>query len=100
MSRKNRIWQALATIVLLEHLGEKNIDLNIDRVTLIEPSEIALKRASLHVKHFTPEVRMRTVLKDMDSLEATDVNSLDESVKIHLFSNILDVEAYFYAAFG
>ncbi len=86
--------QALATIVLLEYLGEKNIDLNIDRVTLIEPSEIALKRASLHVKHFAPEVRMRTVLKDMDSLEATDVNSLDESVKIHLFSNILDVEAY------
>lgn len=86
--------QALATIVLLEYLGEKNIDLNIDRVTLIEPSEIALKRASLHVKHFTPEIRMRTVLKDMDSLEATDVNSLDESVNIHLFSNILDVEAY------
>jgi len=86
--------QALATIVLLEYLGEKNIDLNIDRVTLIEPSEIALKRASLHVKHFAPEVRTRTVLKDMDSLEGTDVNSLDESVKIHLFSNILDVEAY------
>jgi tRNA A58 N-methylase Trm61 len=86
--------QALATIVLLEYLGDRNIDLSIDRVTLIEPSEIALKRASLHVKHFAPEVRMRIVLKDMDSLEATDVNSLDESVKIHLFSNILDVEAY------
>ena len=86
--------QALATIVLLEYLGERNIDLSIDRVTLIEPSEIALKRASLHVKHFAPEVRIRTVLKDMDSLETADVNSIDEIVKVHLFSNILDVETY------
>lgn len=86
--------QALATIVFLEYIREKNIDLSIDRVTLIEPSEIALKRASLHVKHFDSRVRIRTVLKDMDSLETTDVNSLDEIVKIHLFSNILDVETY------
>ena len=86
--------QALATIVLLEYLEERNIDLSIDRVTLIEPSEIALKRASLHVKHFDSEVRIRTILKDMDSLEITDIVSLDEIIKIHLFSNILDVEAY------
>ena len=86
--------QALATIVLLEYLGERNIDLSIDRVTLIEPSEIALKRASLHVTHFNSEVRIRTVLKDMDSLETADIASLDEIIKIHLFSNILDVEAY------
>lgn len=86
--------QALATIVLLEYLGERNVDLNIDGVTLIEPSEIALKRAALHVKHFAPEVRIKTVHKDMDSLEIADISGLDEVVKIHLFSNILDVETY------
>ena len=86
--------QGLASIVLLEYLEEKGVVLKIDRVTLIEPSEIALKRASLHVKHFDSEVRIRTVLKDMDSLNIADVNGIDERVKIHLFSNILDVEAY------
>lgn len=86
--------QGLASIVLLEYLEEKGVILKIDRVTLIEPSEIALKRASLHVKHFDSEVRIRTVLKDMDSLNIADVNGIDERVKIHLFSNILDVEAY------
>ena len=86
--------QGLASIVLLEYLEEKGVVLEIDRVTLIEPSEIALKRASLHVKHFDSEVRIRTVLKDMDSLNIADVNGIDERVKIHLFSNILDVEAY------
>ena len=86
--------QGLASIVLLEYLEEKGVVLEIDRVTLIEPSEIALKRASLHVKHFDSEVRIRTILKDMDSLEIADVSGIDGSVKLHLFSNILDVEAY------
>ena len=86
--------QGLASIVLLEYLEEKGVVLEIDRVNLIEPSEIALKRASLHVKHFDSEVRIRTILKDMDSLEIADVSGIDGSVKLHLFSNILDVEAY------
>lgn len=86
--------QGLASIVLLEYLMDNNIVMNINRITLIEPSEIALKRASLHVKHFDSEVRIRTILKDMDSLEIADVSGIDGSVKFHLFSNILDVEAY------
>ena len=86
--------QGLASIVLLEYLMDNNIVLKTNRVTLIEPSEIALKRASLHVKHFDSEVRIRTILKDMDSLEVADVSGIDGSVKLHLFSNILDVEAY------
>lgn len=86
--------QGLASIVLLEYLMDNNIVLKTNRVTLIEPSEIALKRASLHVKHFDSEVRIRTILKDMDSLEIADVSGIDGSVKLHLFSNILDVEAY------
>ncbi len=86
--------QGLASIVLLEYLMDNNIVLKTDRVTLIEPSEIALKRASLHIKHFDSEVRIRTVQKDMDSLEIADVSSIDGNVKLHMFSNILDVEAY------
>ena len=86
--------QGLASIVLLEYLMDNNIVLKTNRVTLIEPSEIALKRASLHVKHFDSEVTVRTILKDMDSLEIADVSSREGSAQIHLFSNILDVEAY------
>ena len=86
--------QGLASIVLLEYLMDNNIVLMTNRVTLIEPSEIALKRASLHVKHFDSEVTVRTILKDMDSLEIADVSSREGSAQVHLFSNILDVEAY------
>ena len=86
--------QGMASMVLLEYLGDHNIQLAINRITLIEPSEIALKRASLHVRHFDSEVKIKTVLKDMDSLLTNDVRSNNECVKLHLFSNILDVEAF------
>lgn len=86
--------QGIASVVLLEYLNENNIGLTIDQITLIEPSEIALKRASLHVKHFSPEIKIRTILKDIDSLINRDISCANDSVKLHLFSNILDVEFY------
>lgn len=86
--------QGMASMVLLEYLRDHIIQLTIQRITLIEPSEIALKRASLHVKHFDSEVKIKTVLKDMDSLSTNDVRSNSECIKLHLFSNILDVEAF------
>lgn len=86
--------QGMASMVLLEYLGDQNIQLAINRITLIEPSEIALKRASLHVRHFDSEVKIKTVLKDMDSLSTYDVCNKNECIKLHLFSNILDVEAF------
>ena len=86
--------QGIASMVLLEYLRDHTIQLAINSITLIEPSEIALKRASLHVKHFDSEVKIRTVLKDMDSLSTNDVRSKNECIKLHLFSNILDVEAF------
>ena len=58
--------QGMASMVLLEYLKDKEYKLRIRSVTLSEPSEIALKRASLHVRHFNKEVRIKTVLKDMD----------------------------------
>ncbi len=82
--------QGLASMTLLENKA----NLNVEYVTLIEPSEIALRRATLHVKHFKPQLNIRTVLKDFDSLSKTDVKSSIETVKIHLFSNILDCEKY------
>lgn len=86
--------QGMASMVLLEYLSDHTIQLAINRITLIEPSEIALKRASLHVKHFDSEVKIKTVLKDMDSLSTNDVRNKNECIKLHLFSNILDVEAF------
>jgi len=86
--------QGMASVVLLEYLEKQDIHLIISNITLIEPSEIALKRASLHVRHFTSETPAKTVLRELDTLTKDDVCSSNDKVKLHLFSNILDVEAF------
>jgi hypothetical protein len=72
---------------------------NLDRtviqsVTLIEPSEIALKRASLHVKKMDGHVKISTIRSDFDSLDSNDLKSDGQSVKFHIFSNVLDVDLF------
>lgn len=85
--------QGIATTTLLEYLAIKHITPNIKSIDLIEPSELALKRAALHVKRFNPKFTIRTINKDLDSLENKDLVNNHTSTKIHLLSNILDIDS-------
>lgn len=86
--------QGLASICFLEHYQEKDIKHSISKITLIEPSEIAIRRASLHLKKFAPNTQIVTTNKDLDSLQDSDFDTITESTKVHLFSNILDVDLF------
>ncbi len=86
--------QGLASMCFLEYLKEDKIEAFINRITLIEPSEIAIKRASLHLKKFSPESHVITVNKDFDSLDNNDFESNNIAKKVHLFSNILDIDYF------
>lgn len=78
--------QGLASVILLERLTSLTPE-----ITLIEPSEIALKRAAFHVNWMRAQSFIETIQKDIDSLVSEDFQSDPDKVKIHLFSNILDV---------
>lgn len=86
--------QALATISLLEDVKNRSQYLAVNSVTLIEPSELALKRAALHTQKFDNAVRVRTVNKDLDSVTTEDFVTQQQTLKIHLFSNILDIDFF------
>jgi len=86
--------QGLASVCFIEYLNKQNINFSINKFTLIEPSEIAIKRASLHLRKFTSDVQIVTINKDLDSLENSDFNSDNNKSKIHLFSNILDIDLF------
>lgn len=59
--------QGLASFLLKEYMITNRIELDITSVTLIEPSELTLKRASLHIRKIYPETKaIRTVCKDWD----------------------------------
>jgi hypothetical protein len=86
--------QGMATISFLDYLNNQGIKQEIRDITLIEPSEIALKRASLHVKRYDESFNVLTINKDIDSLSTSDFIPDQESVKLHLFSNVLDMEVF------
>ncbi len=82
--------QALASITFIEKYGKECVN----SITLIEPSEIVLRRAALHCNHFAPNVKIHTICKKLDDVNQTDFNIGDNIPIIHLFSNILDIDDY------
>jgi hypothetical protein len=67
---------------------------NIESVTLIEPSQAALKRAALHVSKNTQVIR--TINKDFDSLIDEDIVLAKSAgdITVHIFSNVIDMDFF------
>jgi len=82
--------QGLASMVFMDKYGTNNIK----QIILIEPSELALRRAALHCKKYAPDVPLQTINKEFDDLDADDIHIVDPEITIHLFSNVLDMENY------
>lgn len=90
--------QGLASFVLKEYMDANGIELDIMSATLIEPSELTLKRASLHTHKLYPaKTVVKTVCKDFNSLIPHDIQTATKATKIHLFSNILDLSETFFS---
>ena len=81
--------QGIASFVLLNELD--NIDFpieNISKIILIDPGKVALDRADFFLNKSTKIVKINKYLNDIN---ADDIKTSDSTIKIHLFSNILDM---------
>ena len=83
--------QAIGTICYADFLHKNGFSQQVRRVVLIEPSEIALKRAALHVSCFFPQAEIVTRLKGFDDLEEDDLCVDEETPTLHIFSNVIDL---------
>lgn len=86
--------QAMASMAYIDFLNQIGAEQEIKNLTLIEPSEIALKRASLHIRNFSPATDIHTINKDLDALANEDFIKNEIYTHIHLFSNILDIDEF------
>lgn len=84
--------QGLATVCLLDHLRAMGIDSLPEQTILVEPSELAVENARLHVGLYGID-DARMVRKLLDDVREEDIET-DSPVTIHLFSNILDVKGF------
>lgn len=84
--------QGLASMCFLDYLRENSIDADIERILLIEPSQIALNRAKLHLSAYIETAKVAALNKYVNEITAENIVS-DVDVTIHFFSNILDVDS-------
>lgn len=85
--------QALASMTYLDYLKKQNLIQNIERITLNEPSEKALKRGALHIRLYNKDIAISTINKALNDLSPVDFKR-NNCVKLHLFTNILDIDNY------
>lgn len=88
--------QGLATCVALEVLKERGLESRVKKITLIEPSEVALSRAQINIAHkVSGSASIHTINKYLPGYSETpnsiDTFSAEYPFVIHLFSNILDI---------
>lgn len=86
--------QGMAIMTYFDYLSQEGILQDIRHITLVEPSEIALKRASLHSNKFTGGNNFITLNKDLDSIVESDLQNNSIATKLHLFSNIIDIDLF------
>jgi hypothetical protein len=86
--------QALASMVFFDFLNSRNLSPKIIEVTVVEPSDLCIARAVLHINKYNRGEKIRPIKKELDHVLDADVLTSPNSSKIHLFSNILDVEHF------
>jgi len=64
----------------------------ITKIKLIEPSSAAIKKAKIYLKEYSSDIQMEFINKNFNSLDSKELEFDERSLKIHLFSNILDIE--------
>jgi hypothetical protein len=66
----------------------------ISKIKLIEPSSLALQRARTILQCYSPNTQTVDINKTLDDLETKDLETDQNLWKIHLFSNILDIDDF------
>lgn len=90
--------QGTAIMCLFDYLSAKNINSCISKAILVEPSKAAIERAEGVIRCLNDSLKIISIVKDFDSLDFGDVKK-SSTRKLHIFSNILDVEGFDLAKF-
>ncbi|MBO7133053.1 MAG: hypothetical protein J6W06_02695, partial [Bacteroidales bacterium] len=86
--------QAIGTMCYADYLRQNGYSQKAKTITLIEPSEICLKRAALHVSAFFPDAEIKTVNKGFNDLDEKDIICDKETPTLHILSNVLDIFSF------
>lgn len=89
--------QGIGSIVFIDYLKSiQASNFKISKIKLIDPSALALKRASLNVKTCLKSINQNenilSILKELNDITLDDILTEPQAIKFHILSNIIDVE--------
>tara|TARA_B110001469_G_C9619771_1_gene308774 strand:+ start:45 stop:800 length:756 start_codon:yes stop_codon:yes gene_type:complete len=85
--------QGLASVLFLDKFYKTHKNL-ISKITLIEPSSVAIHRAKEILSFYNPTLALSVISKKLDDVTGKELVTDIKNTKIHLFSNILDIEGF------
>ena len=88
--------QAFASCVLIDFIKNNNIKLDLSKFILIEPSAMALQRGLEHIDAIyqrKPKPQTFSINEKADSSLFIKGFQSNSKIKIHLFSNVLDINS-------
>lgn len=88
--------QAFGSCVLIDYIKDNNIKIDISKFILIEPSKIALQRGIEHIEAIyqrKPKPITYCINEKADTQLSIKRFQSNNKIKIHIFSNILDIES-------
>lgn len=85
--------QGLSTALFLDNYGKESFN-SIAKVTLIEPSPVALERAKAIVGCYSEKIEIKAINMDFDSFNREKAEGNTSGLTCHLFSNVLDIHGY------
>lgn len=85
--------QGLAGLLLYERLGPK-LFRHVRTIVLVEPSPLALARATAIYETVAPSSEVIPVEKNFTQLRSKDLKAEGTENTIHIFSNVLDISGY------
>jgi len=85
--------QSLASALFLDAF-KKNGSGGVSKFVLIDPSSVSLHRARRIAKCYYPNAAITMINKRFDNLVDADIRLRRNSEKIHLFSNVLDLDGF------
>lgn len=86
--------QAFASCVLIDFIKNNNVNLDLSKFTLIEPSSIALQRGLEHIEAIyqrKPTPQTHSIIEKADTSLSIKGFQTSSKIKIHIFSNVLDL---------
>jgi hypothetical protein len=88
--------QAFATCVLIDYIKDYNVNIDLSKFILIEPSCMTLQRGFEHINAiYQREPKPQTYLLNEKADSQLRIKNIPTSsnIKIHLFSNLLDLQS-------